>query len=231
MQHLPLPLKRRTFKSYSVVPNLYTYPLNDSIRDGPRKQWTDEAMDRAINAVEQQGITIRKAAEMYQIPRSTFHDHLTGKVEHESLPGPKRYLSMEEEEIVSFLIRCAKIGYPHIRHQVMGLVQKIISSKDIQTVLSDGWWERFKKRHPSITLREAASLSYARAMASDQECLESYFDLLFGRSMECLMIHQDYSIVTKQACHYVPLLQKLLMQWVPKIPVILQVEQKHKLLF
>ena len=189
-------------------------------------------MDRAINAIEQQGITIRKAAEMYQIPRSTLHDHLTGKLEHGSLPGPKRYLTMEEEEeIVSFLIRCAKIGYPHTRHQVMGLVQEIISSKGIQTVLSDGWWERFKKRHPSITLREAASLSYARAMASDRECLESYFDLLEDHAMKCLMIHQDYSIVTKQACHYVPLLQKLLMQWVPKIPVILQVEQKHKLPF
>ena len=45
-------------------------------------------------------------------------------------------------------------------------------------MICDGWWERFKKRHPSITLREAASFSYARAMASDQECLENYFDLL-----------------------------------------------------
>ena len=59
----------------------------------------------------------------------------------------------EEEEVVSFLIRSAKIGYPHTRHQIMGIVQ------GIQTVISDGWWERFKKRHPSITLREAASLS------------------------------------------------------------------------
>ena len=176
-----LPLKRRTFRSRldSVVPNPYVYPINDAIRDGPRKQWTDEAMARAINAVEQQGISIRRASEMYQIPRSTLHDHITGKVEHGSLPGPRRYLSIEEEEeIVTFLIRCAKIGYPHTRHQIMGLVQEIISGKGIQTVLSDGWWERFKKRHPSITLREAASLSYARVMASDQECLESYFDLL-----------------------------------------------------
>ena len=58
----------------------------------------------------------------------------------------------EEEEIVSFLIRCAKIGYPHTRHQIMGLVQEIVSGKGIQTMISDGWWERFKKRHPSITL-------------------------------------------------------------------------------
>ena len=172
-----LALKRRTFKSVapSVAPNPYTYP----IRDGPCKQWTDETMARAITAVVQEAISISKAAEMYQIPRSTLHDHLTGRVEHGSLPGPARYLSMEEEEeIVSFLIRCAKIGYPHTRHQIMGLVQGIVSNKGIHTVISDGWWERFRKRHPNITLREAASLSYARAMASDRECLSNYYDLL-----------------------------------------------------
>ena len=83
----------------------------------------------------------------------------------------------EEEEVVSFLIRSAKIGYPHTRHQIMGIVQEIVASKGIQTVISDGWWERFKKHHPSI-MREAVSLSYARAMASDLECLNSYFNLL-----------------------------------------------------
>ena len=71
----------------------------------------------------------------------------------------------EEEEVVSFLIRSAKIGYP-----IIGVVQEIVASKGIQTVLSDGWWARFEKHHPSITLRKAASLSYARAMASDQKC-------------------------------------------------------------
>ena len=94
------------------------------------------------------------------------------------LPGPRRYLSIEEEEIVSFLIRSAQIGYPHTCHQVMGLVQEVVKGKGIEAMISDGWWEQFKKCHPSITLREAASLSYARVMVSDQECLEKYFDLL-----------------------------------------------------
>ena len=134
-------------------------------------------MAKAVAAVKREGISIKRAVEVYQIPRSTLHDHLTGKVEHGALPGPRRYLSIEVE-MVSFLICSSQIGYLHTRHQVMGLVQGVVNGKGIEAVMSDGWWERFKKRQTSITLRKAAPLSYARAMASNQECLERYYDLL-----------------------------------------------------
>ena len=120
-----------------------------------------------------------RASEKYGIPRSTLHDHISGKVEHGSKPGRGSYLSPEEEEeLVSFLIKCARIGYPHTRKQVMALVQAIAKGKGIETTISDGWWERFKQRHSNITLRIAAPLSFARAMASDRDSLNNYFDLL-----------------------------------------------------
>ncbi len=136
-------------------------------------------MQKAVAAVEKQGESIRRVSEKYGIPRSTLHDHISGKVEHGSKPGQASYLSPEEEEeLVSFLVKCARIGYPHTRKQVMSLVQEIVNAKGIITTISDGWWERFKQRHPMITLRVAAPLSYARAMASDRDSLNNYFDLL-----------------------------------------------------
>ena len=65
----------------------------------------------------------------------------------------------------------AKIGYAHTRKQVIALVQQIVESKGISTVVSSGWWERYIKRHPQVTLRVAVPLSMARAMASDREVL------------------------------------------------------------
>ena len=44
--------------------------------------------------------------------------------------------------------------------------------------LSPGWWQSFKKRHPTLTLRTAAPLSYARAVCSSPEILSQYYDLL-----------------------------------------------------
>lgn len=132
----------------------------------------------AIAAVEK-GTSIRGAAEMYGIPQATLHDHISGRVRG-SKPGPTPYLTTEEEEeLASFLIRCAKIGYPHTRQQVMATIQEIVNFKpQFHDVITNGWWERFKQRHSYLTLRTAIPLSYVRAMAQDQESLDRYYDLL-----------------------------------------------------
>ena len=45
-------------------------------------------------------------------------------------------------------------------------------------VITGGWWERFRQRHPYLTLRTAVPLSYVRAMASDCDSIDRYYDLL-----------------------------------------------------
>ena len=176
---LHLSLKQRTFKGHSWSVPQPPIKLHMPGRMGPRRQWSDEDMQNAITAVEQNGISLRHASEMYGVPRTTLHDHVTGRVEHGVLPGPKPYLSKEEEEeLVSFCVRCASIGYPHTRYQIMALVQQILESKGIQACISDGWWERFKRRNPKINLRVAAPLSFARAIATDRDVLDRYYDLL-----------------------------------------------------
>ena len=136
-----------------------------SFRPNMYGMWSKENLEAAIIAIER-GISIRRAAEMYVIPRSTLHDHVSGRVELHTKPGPSPYLSAnEEEELAAFLIKCAKMGYPHTRQQILGIVEWILDSKQIDVVVTHGWWERFRKRHPYLTLRTAAPLSYVRAMA------------------------------------------------------------------
>ena len=106
-------------------------------------------MQKALAAVEQHGESVRRASEMFGVLRSTLHDHISGKVGHGSKPGRDPYLSLEEEEeLVSFLVMCACIGYPHTRKQMMALVQVIVNEKGIETTVSDGWWERFQTLPP-----------------------------------------------------------------------------------
>ena len=94
---------------------------------------------------------------MYEISQSTIHDHVTGQIEHGALLGPSPYLTREEEEeLVAFLIRCASIGYPHTRYQIMAIVQEILEGKGIQASISDGWWDRFK----NVTLRSLLELQH-----------------------------------------------------------------------
>ena len=80
-------------------------------------------------AVEQEE-TIRDAARSFNVSPSTLHDCVTGKVTHGQKSGPVPYLTLaEEEELVSFLKKCAYIGYPHTKQQVFALVQRIITRR------------------------------------------------------------------------------------------------------
>lgn len=49
-----------------------------TLRSGPRHQWSDENMKRAIIAVEGEGISVRQVSELYHVPRSTLYDRISG---------------------------------------------------------------------------------------------------------------------------------------------------------
>lgn len=57
-------------------------------------------------------------------------------------------------------------------------MQRVLKSKGQDKSVTYGWWARFSERHPSLSLRTAMPLSLARAMATDNEVLQQYYDLL-----------------------------------------------------
>lgn len=155
-------------------------PHSSSLRCAPFMQWNALAMNKAIEAVER-GESIRQASIKYNIPKSTLYDRVSGKITLDSKPGRKPYLSVEEEEeLVSFLVKCAQIGYARTRLEVLTLVCRIVESKGVESVehVTDSWWRRFRERHPQLTLWTAMPLSYARAMATDEHVINQYFDIL-----------------------------------------------------
>ena len=93
--------------------------------------------------------------------------------------GPERYLNdTEEAELVNFVVQCSKVGYARSRKDVLALVQQALRAKGKDVLVTGGWWESFKHRHPEITLRSAEPLAYARAVASDPAILDRYYDIL-----------------------------------------------------
>ena len=67
-----------------------------------------------------EGLSYSRVVEMYNIPSATLHDHFTGKVKCGARCGPNPYLTFEEEEeVASFLINTARIGFPHTKKQVL----------------------------------------------------------------------------------------------------------------
>ena len=153
--------------------------VSKNSRGGLYKRWTEDQMSNALSAVVRDGSTIARAAVEYGVPASTLGDRVRGRVMPGGKSGPTKYLSdAEEKELETFLLRCSNIGYPKTRHQVLAIVQRILDSKHIGKNVTDGWWSSFRKRHPDLSLRAPAPLSKSRAMASNIEVFEQYFDLL-----------------------------------------------------
>ena len=143
------------------------------------KEWTYDKMDKAIKAVIDDGMSIRRAAEEFNVPKSTLGDRISGRTLHGASSGRPKYLTDEEEDIlVKFLLKCAAIGYPRSRNEVIAMVQRSCDGRDMDVHVTHGWWERFCYRHPEISLRTMSALSYARAKGQNKEALSSYFDVL-----------------------------------------------------
>ena len=63
-------------------------------------------MNNAVGAVVNDGISVRRAAVEYSVPRSTLGDRISGRVMPGAVSGRSRYLSPEEEEeLVSFFVK------------------------------------------------------------------------------------------------------------------------------
>ena len=152
-----------------------------STRPKKLKQWSNESMVKAMEAVRSEGMRINKAASVFEVPPTTLKDRLSGRVKHGVNPGPIPYLSkVEEVELTSFLIQSSGIGYGKTKREVINIVKQTLEKKGrkVNEFNGEGWWTRFMERNPILSLRTADPLSRVRKRAVTEENIKQYFLLL-----------------------------------------------------
>ncbi len=103
----------------------------------------------------------------------------TWGVQEGATSGPPTYLTNEEQmELLDFMSGCSSEGYARSRKEAIQLVQGVVIWKGLQITVTHGWWNSFRRRHKCLSLRTAAPFVYARAVASDTEVIQKYYDLL-----------------------------------------------------
>ena len=148
-----------------------------------RKQWSNDSMVLAMEAVKAGRLGVNEAARTYGLPCSTLKDHLKGKVVHGTNPGPRPFLDeVEEKSLTEHLIRAAQLGYGKTRKQVLGMVENVAREKGIlqpdRKKLSSGWFRRFMQRNPKLSLRRGDSTAHVRMDCTNSAALTNYFNLL-----------------------------------------------------
>ena len=150
-------------------------------RTGKRKLWTNENMEAAMLCAAKTEMSANKAADLHGVPRSTLKDRLSGRVVHGTNPGPKPYLTRDEEtELSAHLLQASSIGLGRTRRDVKSIVGSFVKSKGLLKgkTVSNGWWEKFLKRNPTLSLRSGDSTAGVRLNAMTAENMKAYFDLL-----------------------------------------------------
>ena len=159
-------------------------------------EYKEAELDAAIVAVHM-GMPVRRAAAMFGVPKSTLQDKISGKVPVSMRKGPTPYLSMElEDQIESWLVKMARIGYGQMRLDVINKVQELVVKLKILTPFPDAqpshkWYQLFMNWHPDIKARMAQALS--------QQCSDvSYDDLLsWFNGLQSYLVQNGYLDILK----------------------------------
>ena len=82
-------------------------------------------------------------------------DRVSGRVEHNTNPGPPRYLNeTEEKEFADFLMQTSSVGYRRSRRDVMNIAEAVAKQKGLlrKSKVTQDWWREFLKRQDDSSL-------------------------------------------------------------------------------
>ena len=95
-------------------------------------------MEKAIKAVHKGTLSVRWAAKVYGIPKSTLHDRILGKFTQGTYSGPEPYLTLTEEtNLVQFLTKCANIGFARSKKQIFDIADTVLG-KNVKYLMVSG---------------------------------------------------------------------------------------------
>ncbi|KAH3860523.1 hypothetical protein DPMN_023424 [Dreissena polymorpha] len=67
---------------------------------GMRCKYASNDMAKAVAQVQLGNLSIRKAAETFNVPRSSLHDHISGRMEVHATPGKRTVFPAEVEHLL-----------------------------------------------------------------------------------------------------------------------------------
>ena len=154
------------------------------VKRGKTCKWKEEDMISAVSLIKSVPSTsVRKAAVMFSVPRSTLRDRLSGRVEIGAKPGRKPLLDAAlEEKLIDYASNRAKMGIGFGKAQFLkyaGSLAKKHKTSFKKGMPSNRWWRLVKRRHAGkVTLRQPEGTASVRHQCMDAVKVGKYFAAL-----------------------------------------------------
>ena len=160
-------------------------------KKAPRKrvQYERSYLTRALEEYER-GVfpSLREAARAWNVPASTLRDRAMGRVKADCHYGTVPVLTDEEEaNIVRYLLQCAEIGVGKSKQQMKRMAYSVASKRSNCKIprswhanqeAGEQWYRSFMKRHTELSLRKPESLSHSRAIMTNENVINNYYNTL-----------------------------------------------------
>lgn len=152
------------------------------VKKGLRVTYDPQRMVEAVAAVHR-GLTLRVAAERYEVPFGTVCKQYKKAGAIKVGGGRKPELSAKDEgDLAQYLRVCALHGEGLTRKETLKLVSDFVNRQKIVTRWKDGkgpgedWFRGFLTRHPQLTIRKGEPLSSQRVRGTDPFIIEKFYD-------------------------------------------------------
>lgn len=134
----------------------------------------EERIQRALEAVKTQNISLRRAAIDYKVPRATLTSRHNGRPTRCVAHAHEQKLNPAEEEVlVEWVKEMGQRGLP-VTPQILRDHASDICGVDVGV----SWYTRFKKRHPDLKVKYTQSLEECRARALNPTVVKEFFGML-----------------------------------------------------
>ncbi|XP_068214104.1 uncharacterized protein [Palaemon carinicauda] len=149
-----------------------------------RDNYSEEDIKKALDHIEELGLSMRAAGRKYGIPESTLRHKRSGYHPISKKMGPKTVLTDTEEEVlVAYIKGSIRRANPVTKKNIIDAVSTILRTEREEGIeratppsFTDKpkkkWWQLFRQRHPTVTYRTPETLTTSRKNISKQVILQ-----------------------------------------------------------
>ena len=148
--------------------NVFIHFLQATYKRMEYRQWFPAQMTKALDSIQEDNVSVRKASILYDVPLTTFRDRVNDRVSEETVKsGPDTLLSQKEEaRLVNHFKYTTEVGYSYTRSQVVELATDLaihIEKREKSKPHSMYWFYDFLSRCPELHVVKPRSLASVRA--------------------------------------------------------------------
>jgi hypothetical protein len=149
----------------------------------------------AISALKNKGISnIHRAAEIFNVPRSTLRDRLNGiQYRIEKRANGHRLSPTQEESLVEWILSMDSRGVPPRPSHVQEMANILLQADNPSGFkpIGKNWVSTFTNRREEIKIRYSRRYNYSRAQCEDPKIIKEWFNCLQRIQMQYGISSED----------------------------------------